>query len=383
MDFKLNEEQTMLVDMVRKLADKEFKPKAAIWDEEERFPWDNVKLLAETGLLGMSIPEEYGGSGGGVMNVVLTLENIARVCLSTAGIVALHNGVCSRSISHFGSEEIKHRYLPRMASGEILAAYAQTEPNAGSDVANVATKAELIGDRYVINGRKSFISNAHEAGIFVTIVRYGDKKGLEGIGSIVVEKEIPGFSLGKKEHKLGFRGTSLSEVIFEDCAVHKRNKLVGEGGFINIMKAFNAERCGNAALSVGVAQGALEEALRYSKERIQFGKAISEFQGIQWMLAEMAIKIDAARLLTYRAATNAEGGLPSRLETSIAKAYANEISFDVASMAMSIHGGYGYLKEYPVERMLRDSRFPFVGGGTIQIQKNSIAYELLKKAGRF
>jgi len=378
MDFKLSEEQTMLVDMVRKLADKEFKPKAAIWDEEERFPWENVKLLAETGLLGMSIPEEYGGSGGGIMNVVLTLENIARVCLSTAGIIALHNGVCSRSISHFGSEELKKHFLPLMASGELLAAYAQTEPDAGSDIGNILTKAKDAGDKYIINGTKSFISNAEEAGLFVVVVRYGDRKGLDGLGSIVVEKGTPGLEIGKKEHKMGFRGTSLCHVIFEDCAVPKENKLVGEGEFINMLKAFNAERCGNAALSLGVAQGALDEALKYSKERIQFGKLISEFQGIQWMLAEMAIKVDAARLLLYRAATNAEESLPSRLETSIAKVYANEIAFDVANMAVSIHGGYGYLKEYPVERMLRDSKFPSVGGGTIQIQKNSIAHELLK-----
>ncbi len=378
MDFKLSEEQTMLVDMVRKISDKEFKPRAAVWDEEEKFPWENVKTLAQTGLLGISIPEEYGGSGGGVMNVVLTLENIARVCLSTAGIVALHNGVCSRSISHFGSEDLKRRYLPLMASGKVLAAYAQTEPNAGSDIGNIGTKAELAGDQYVINGSKSFISNAHEAGIFVVTVRYGDTKGLDGIGSIVVERDTPGLSLGKKEHKLGFRGSSLSEVIFEDCRVPKANKLVGEREFIKMLKAFNAERCGNAALSLGVAQGALEEAIRYSKERIQFGKLISEFQGIQWMLADMTIKVEAARLLTYRAATNAEEGFPSRLETSIAKAYANEIAFEVANMALSIHGGYGYLKEYPVERMLRDSRFPSLGGGTIQIQKNSIAHEILK-----
>lgn len=379
MDFKLNEEQTMLVDMVRKLADKEFKPKAAIWDEEERFPWENIKMLAETGLLGLSIPEEYGGSGSGIMDVVLVLENIARVCLSTAGVMALHSGACSRSISHYGSDDLKRKYLPSMATGKILAAYAQTEPNAGSDVGNILTKAEVKGEGYVINGRKAFISNSYEANIFVTIVRFGSGKGLGELGCVVVENETPGLSLGKKEHKLGFRGTSLSDVIFEDCFVPEENVLLRKGGYVNMLKTFNAERCGNAALSLGIAQGALEEAIRYAKERIQFGRAISEFQGIQWMLAEMAIKVEAARLLIYRAAANAEEGLPSRLEASIAKAYANEISFDVANMAMTIHGGYGYLKEYPVERMLRDSRFPSVGGGTIQIQKNSIAHELLKK----
>jgi len=378
MDFKLSEDQTMLVNMVRKLADNEFKPKAAILDEEEKFPWDNVKLLAETGLLGMSIPEEYGGSGGGVMDVVLTLENIARVCLSTAGIIALHNGVCSRSISHFGSEKLKKQFLPLMASGEILAAYAQTEPDAGSDIGRILTKAKDAGDKYIINGTKCFISNAEEAGIFVAVVRYGDTKGLDGLGSIVIEKDTPGLVIGKKEHKMGFRGTSLANVIFEDCAVPKENKLVGEGEFKNMLKAFNAERCGNAALSVGVAQGALDEAIKYAKERKQFGRLISEFQGIRWMLAEMVMKVEAARLLLYRAATNAEEGLPNRLETSIAKAYANEIAFDVANSAVSIHGGYGYLKEYPVERMLRDSKFPAVGGGTIEIQKNSIAHELLR-----
>jgi butyryl-CoA dehydrogenase len=378
MDFRLTDEQTMLVDMVRKLADKEFRPKAAIWDEEELFPWENVKLMAETGLMGLSIPEEYGGSGRGIMDVALTLENIARVCLSTAGILALHSGVCSRSISHFGSEELKRQYLPLMAEGKILAAYAQTEPNAGSDVGNVATRADLNGARFIVNGRKSFISNAYEAGIFVTIVRYSNEKGTKGIGSLVIEKETPGLSLGKKEKKLGFRGTSLCEVIFENCSVPQENQLVREGEFINMLKAFNAERCGNAALSLGVAQGALEESIRYSKERSQFGKLISEFQGIQWMLADMAIKVEAARLLVYRAATNAEVGLPSRLEASIAKAFANEMAIEVANTALQIHGGYGYLKEYPVERMLRDARFPALGGGTVQIQKNNIASELLK-----
>lgn len=378
MDFKLSEEQSMIVDMVKKLADNEFRPKAAIWDQEEKFPWENVKILAETGLLGMSIPEEYGGSGGGVMNVVLTIENIARVCLSTAGIIALHNGVCSRSITHYGSEKLKKTFLPRMASGEVLAAYAQTEPDAGSDIGRIMTKAVDAGDKYIVNGSKCFISNAEEAGIFVTVVRYGNTKGLDGLGSMVVEKNTPGLIIGKKEHKMGFRGTSLCHVIFEDCEVTKENKLVGEGQFRDMLKAFNAERCGNAALSVGVAQGAFEEALKYAKERSQFGQLISEFQGVQWMLAEMAIKVEAARLLLYKAATNAEKGLPSRLETSIAKAYANEIAFEVANTAVSIHGGYGYLKEYPVERMLRDAKFPSVGGGTIQIQKNSIARELLK-----
>jgi len=265
-----------------------------------------------------------------------------------------------------------------MAAGKILAAYAQTEPNSGSDIGSISTKAELAGDHYVINGVKSFISNAHEASIFVLIVRYGDVKGLKGVGAIVVEKDTPGLSLGKKEHKLGFRGSSLSEVYFDDCAVPKENQLVGAGGFFNMLKAFNAERCGNAALSLGVAQGALDEAIRYAKERKQFGKSISELQGIQWMLAEMAMKVEAARLLVYRAATNAEDGLPSRLEASIAKAYSNEIATEVAKTAVLIHGGYGYLKEYPVERILRDSFFPSLGGGTIQIQKNSIAHEILK-----
>jgi butyryl-CoA dehydrogenase len=378
MDFRLTDEQAMLVDMVRKLADKEFRPKAALWDEEELFPWENVKIMAETGLMGLSIPEEYGGSGRGILDVALVLENIARVCLSTAGILALHSGVCSKSISHFGSEELKRRYLPAMAEGKILAAYAQTEPNAGSDVGNVSTRADLQGDRFIVNGRKSFISNAHEAGVFVVIVRYGNEKGTKGIGSLVVDKDTDGLSLGKKEKKLGFRGTSLSEVIFENCSVPRENQLVREGEFINMLRAFNAERCGNAALSLGVAQGALEEAIRYSKERSQFGKLISEFQGIQWMLADMAIKVEAARLLVYRAAANAEAGLPSRLEASIAKAFANEMAMEVANMALQIHGGYGYLKEYPVERMLRDARFPALGGGTVQIQKNNIASELLK-----
>jgi len=378
MDFKLSQEQTMLVDMVRKLAERDFRNKASFWDEEEKFPWENVKKMSEAGLMGLSIPEEYDGAGRGIMDVVLAVESIARVCLSTAGILGLHSGVCSRAITHFGSEELKKKYLPDMAEGKILTAYAQTEPNAGSDVGSISTRAELKGDKFIVNGTKSFISNAHEAHIFITILRYGTEKGTRGVGAIVIDRDTPGLSLGKKEKKLGFRGTSLSDVIFDNCSVPKENQLVGEGDFIKMLKAFNAERCGNAALSLGVAQGALEEAIKYCKERSQFGRPISGFQGIQWMLADMAIKVDAARLLIYRAATNAEAGLPNRMETSMAKVFANEMAIEVANMAVQLHGGYGYLKEYPVERMLRDARFPPLGGGTTQIQRINIADEILK-----
>lgn len=378
MDFRLTEEQNNLVDVVDRLAEKEFRPLASRWDENEEFPWPNVKKLAELGLLGLSIPEEYEGGGRGVMDVVLVVEHIAQHCLSTAGILALHCGTCSRAITHFGSGELKKRFLPPMARGEQLAAYAQSEPNAGSDVGNIKTRVILDGNHCIINGSKTFISNSHEAHIFVVIVRFGDVPGTKGIGAIVVEKDTPGFSVSKKEHKLGFKGTSISQIVFEDCRVPKENILVGAGNFTKVMQAFNAERCGNAALSLGVAQGAFNEALRYAEERNQFGRPISNFQGIQWMLADMAIRVEAGRLLLYRAAANAEQGLPNQLETAMAKVYCNEMAIEVTNQALQIHGGYGYMREYPIERMYRDARFPSLGGGTVQIQKNLIASELLK-----
>jgi len=378
MDFKLTEEQKHLVDVVDSLAEKEFRPLAPQWDENEEFPWPNVKKLAELGLLGLSIPEEYGGAGRGVLDTVLVVEHIAQHCFNTAGILTLHCGTCSRAINHFGSEELKKRFLPVMARGEKLAAYAQTEPNAGSDVGNLKTRAVLDGDTYIINGSKIFISNAHEAHIFVVMARFDDASGTKGVGSIVVERDTPGFSVSKKDHKLGFKGTSIAEVVFEDARVPKGNILVEAGNFAKMMQAFNAERCGNAALSLGVAQGAFNEALRYSEERIQFGKPISAFQGIRWMLADMAVQIEAGRLLLYRAATNAESGLPNLLETAMAKAYCNEMAIAVTNQSLQIHGGYGYMREYPIERMYRDVRFPALGGGTVQIQKNLIAAELLK-----
>lgn len=378
MDFKLTEEQKHLVDMVDSLAQKEFRPLASRWDENEEFPWPNAKKLAELGLLGLSIPEEYGGAGRGVIDVVLVIEHIAQHCSNTAGVLALQCGACSRAIVHFGSEELKKRFLPPMASGEKIAAYTQTEPNAGSDVGNIKTRAILDGDHYVINGSKIFISNAHEAHIFVVMARFDDAPGTKGVGSIVVERDTPGFSVSKKDHKLGFRGASISEVVFDDVKVPKENILVDAGGFSKMMQAFNAERCGNAALSLGIAQGAFNEALRYSDERIQFGKPISKFQGIQWMLADMATQIEAGRLLLYRAATNAEQELPNFLETAMAKAFCNEMAIAVTNQALQIHGGYGYMREYPIERMYRDVRFPALGGGTVQIQKNLIAAELLK-----
>lgn len=378
MNFKLTDDQQLLIDVIDSLAEKEFRPLAARWDEHEEFPWENVKKLSNLGLLGNSIPEEYGGAGRGVLDTVLIVEHIAKHCFNTAGIVTLHCGTCSRAIVHFGTEELKRRFLPPMASGEKLAAYAQTEPDAGSDVGKMRTRAVLQGDHYIINGNKMFISNSHEADIFVVLARFSDDPGTKGLGAIVVEKGTPGFSVSKKSHKLGFKGTSISEIVFENARVPKENLLVDAGNFSKMMTAFNAERCGNAALSLGVAQGAFDEALRYSQERSQFGKSISTFQGIGWMLADMAIQIEAGRLLLYRAATNAEQGLPNLFETAIAKAFCNDMAIEVTNKALQIHGGYGYMREYPIERMYRDARFPALGGGTVQIQKNLIAAELLK-----
>jgi len=376
MDFQLTEEQIMLKKMVHDLAEKEFRPNAAKWDEEEKFPWENLRSLARQNLLGVTIPEEYGGGGAGIMEYALIIEEIARVCANTAVIVLGANSVGGR-ILHFGTEEQREKYLPAIAKGERIGVSAITEPDAGSDVRSIKTIARQNGDHFVINGRKIFITRGAVGEIFVVTLKVAKEGQEPKPGFMIVEKGNPGFTIGKVEKTLGLRGNPSTELMFDDCVVPGQN-LLKEGELRNVLTGLNIARCGNATVSLGIAQGAFEEALKYSQQRVQFGRELARLQGIQWMLADMFIKIEAARLLIYRAAVNAAKGYPSALEASVAKTFSNEMALEVANMAIQIHGGYGYSREFPVERMMRDARGFLIAGGTVQIQRNIIASRLVK-----
>lgn len=379
MDFEITDEQKMLKKMAGDLAKKEFKPRAWEWDEREEFPWDNVKKLAAQGLLGITIPEEYGGAGKTIFEWVLVIEEIAKYCSTTSIIILGHAGEPCQIINRFGCKELKQKCLPPMANGEKLAANALTEPNAGSALTDLATNASLDGDHYVINGTKCFTSRGNVSDFFLTFVRFNKIPGAKGIGAVIVEKGTPGFSIGKVEKKMGFRGIPSTDLIFQNCRIPNENILLKEGGFKHLMVFFDAQRCGNAALCLGIAQGALDLAIQYSQERKQFGRELWEFQGIQWTLADMAIKVEAARALIYKAAYTAAQSIPSILESSIAKAFSSEMALEVTSKALQIHGGYGYSREFPLEKMMRDVRGLSIGGGTTEMMKIAIASQLLKR----
>lgn len=380
MDFQLTEEQRMLKRLAHDVAEKEFRPKAAEWDEKAEFlPQEYFKKLADLGFLGLPIPERYGGQGRGAIEAILVIEEMARVCRLAAWPVFESSVGPVRVIEQFGTEGLKERYLPPVCRGEMTIAVGMTEPEAGSALTDLRTRAVLDGEHYVINGQKRFVSGGGEAQAYVVYVRLSQQIGARGIGGIVVDKGTPGFSFGKQERFMGLRGIPSSDLFFEDCRVPKENLVVPEGGFSKLMTVFDLERCGNATMCLGIAQGALEESLKYSQERKQFGKDICEFQAVQFMLADMALKVEAARLLIYRAVVNAGEGLPSVVESNLAKCFANEMVREVAGLALQLHGGYGYSQDYPIERMLRDGWGWGVAGGTIQIQKVRIASQLLNR----
>ncbi len=378
MDFALTEDQQIFQRMVRDFATNEIEPVAAQVDEEEKFPAENVRKMAELGLMGVSIAEEYGGSGGDSMHLVIATEEIARACASTSTIFLASLSLACYPIYLFGTEEQKRRFVVPVAKGQKLACFALTEPGAGSDAAAIQTTATLRGDHYVLDGTKTFITNGAEADIAVVFATADKSLRHKGIVALMVEKGTPGFSVGKKERKLGVRGSSTAELVFQSCQVPVGNRLGDEGGGFKVaMGAIDASRINVAAQAVGIARAGLEASLAYAQDRQQFGRAISGFQAVQWMLADMATQVDAARLLAYRAAFLKNQGLPYLKEAAMAKLFAAETAMSVTTKAVQIHGGYGYIKDYPVERYFRDAKITEIYEGTSEMQRMTIAKQLI------
>jgi alkylation response protein AidB-like acyl-CoA dehydrogenase len=384
MEFSLTDEQQQLRHTVREFAEAEIAPHVMEWDEASRFPLELVPKLAEMGFLGVIFPEKYGGAGMGYVEYALIIEELSRVDGSVGIIVAAHNSLCSNHIFKFGSEAQKEKYLVALAQGKTLGCWSLTEPEAGSDAGGTRTVATEQSGSWVINGSKTFTTNGHYADVCVAMAVTDPAKKHHGISAFIVEKGTPGFRPGKKENKLGLRASDTSEVVFSDCRVPADNLLGRRGeGFVNCLQILDGGRISIAALGLGMAQGAYECSLRYAKERKQFGKPIAEFQAIQFKLADMATQIEAARLLTYRAAWLADraaastGGGRITRETSMAKLYAGEVAVRVANEAVQIHGGYGFIKDYPAEKYYRDVKLCTIGEGTSEIQRLVIARQLL------
>jgi len=380
MDFALSEEQEMFRRMVRDFAAKEIEPVAAQFDEREEFPWDNFARMADLGLTGVTIAEEYGGGGGDAMHLMIAVEEIARACAATAVILFADISLCCHSIYKFGNEEQKRRFVVPLAKGEKIGALALTEAGAGSDVAALETTAVRHGDGYILNGTKIFITNGGEADIAVVFATIDKSLRSRGIAGFVVEKGTSGFSVGKKEHKLGIRASSTTELLFEDCFVPLENRIGDEGqGMRLALSIIDSSRAMVAAQAVGIAQAALDASINYAKQRHQFGQPIAEFQAIQWMLVDMATAIDAARLLTYRAVQLEMEEQPFIKEAAMAKVFASEAAMAATTKAVQIHGGYGYVKDYPVERYFRDAKITEIYEGTSEVQRLTIARSLLRQ----
>ncbi len=378
MDFALSEEQEMFRRMVREFAEKEVAPRAAETDETGQFPWPIVEKMATLGLMGLPIPEEYGGAGADTVSYAIAVEEIARACGSTAITLAAHVSLACKPLLLFGSEEQKRKYLVPLAQGRWLGAFGLTEPGAGSDAAACKTTAYLDGDEWVINGQKCFITNGSIADV-VLIAAVTDKSaGTRGISNFIVPKGAPGFRPGRDEAKMGLRGSVTSELFFEDCRIPAENILGEPGqGFKQFLITLDEGRIGIGAMALGLAQAAFDAAVRYSKERVQFGQPIAKFQAIQWMLADTATELDAARLLVYRAAWLKDQGREFTKEAAMAKLFASEVAERACYRAIQIHGGYGYMREYGVERMYRDQRLCAIGEGTSEIQRLVIARQVL------
>jgi alkylation response protein AidB-like acyl-CoA dehydrogenase len=377
-DFRLTEEQQLLRRTVREFAEAEIGPHVREWDEAQHFPVELMPKLADLGLLGIQWPEAYGGAGMSAVDYCLCIEELARVDPGVALSVAAHNGLCSAHIAMFGSEAQKQTYLVPLARGEKLGAWALTESNSGSDASGLRTAAVRSGADWVLNGSKAFITHGRAGDVCVTMAVTDRPSGPKGISAFIVPRGTPGMHAGRKEDKLGMRASETSEVLFENCRVPADAVLGREGqGFVNALQVLDAGRIGIAALSVGLAQGAYEAALRYARERTAFGKTINRFQAIQWKLADSVTRIEAARLLTYRAALLKDAGKRMTLESSMAKLYASEIAVKAADDCVQIHGGYGFVKDYPAEKFFRDVKLTTIGEGTSEIQRLVIARQLL------
>jgi alkylation response protein AidB-like acyl-CoA dehydrogenase len=379
MNFELNENQAMIAQMIRDFGAKEITPFRKEWDDAQHFPIEVFKKLGELGLMGVLVPTEYGGSGFGYFEYVTAIVELSKLDPSVGLSMAAHNSLCTGHIMMFGNEEQKKKYLPKLATCEFLGAWGLTEPNTGSDAGNMRTVAVQDGDYYVINGAKNFITHGASGDVAVVIARTGEVGDSHGMTAFVVERGTPGFSAGRKEDKLGMRASETAEMIFEDCRVHKDQILgeVGEG-FIQSMKILDGGRISIAALSLGIAEGALEASIQYSKERQQFNQPISRFQGISFKLADMATQVEAAKLLTFKAADLKNKGQKVTLAGAKAKLYASEVCVSVSNEAVQIFGGYGFTKDYPVEKYYRDSKLCTIGEGTSEIQKLVISREILR-----
>jgi alkylation response protein AidB-like acyl-CoA dehydrogenase len=373
MQFKLTPEQRQIVDTVRALAQDKFKSRALKY-MDGTFPWENLKDLAELGILGMAVPEEYGGLGMGVLDTALVLEEIAKACYVTAMAVMGEVGVQTKIISAFAPDSIKRRVLPGVCSGDILLAVCMTEPHAGTDVANYRTNTDIVGERLRLKGTKTLISRVDEAKTFVVFTRVNKRPGREGIGCVLIDKGTPGFEVTARYHTMG--GENLAEIVFDDCDLPLENLILKEDGFRKLLNAFNTQRCLNPSISLGLAEGAFEESVRYMRNRTAFGRSIGEFQGMRWKLAEMYRDIEVGRSILYRACATANP-FPDPHQAAIAKMYCNEMAIRVTNEAIQVHGGYGFTDEYPVSRFYRGARYGTLGGGTTETLKELVGKKVM------
>ncbi|PXX96843.1 acyl-CoA dehydrogenase [Marinifilum breve] len=379
MDFSLTKEQVLFQQMIKDFAEREVKPLAAEVDEQERFPIETVEKMAKIGIMGIPIPKQYGGAGGNNVMYSMAVEELSAVCATTGVIVSAHTSLCAAPIMENGTEAQKQKYLPKLASGEWIGAFGLTEPNAGTDAAGQQTTAVEDGDNYIINGSKIFITNAEYAHVYVIFAMTDKSKGTRGITAFIIEKGTPGFSIGKKEKKMGIRGSATCELIFENVVLPKENMLGKlNKGFGIAMKTLDGGRIGIAAQALGIAQGAINETVRYVKERKQFGRPISGFQNTQFQLADMNTKTEASRMLVRKAANKKDQKVPYSVDAAMCKLYAAETAMEVTNKAVQLHGGYGYTREYPVERMMRDAKITEIYEGTSEVQRMVISANMLK-----
>mgnify|MGYP000670185588 CR=1 FL=1 len=374
MDFNLSREHQLIRKMMAEFTEREVKPIAAETDRTCEYPRDNIEKLFKLGVMGMCVPKEYGGAGADPLASALCIEELSKQCASTGDIVATHNGLCCDPIMTYGTAEQKAKYLPMLTTGHHVGAFALTEPNAGSDASKGQTEAKLEGDHYVMNGSKIFITNGYVADVFVVFAMTDKSKGNHGITAFIVEKDFPGFSTGKHEKKMGIRGSSTCDLVFEDCVVPKENLLGKEGeGFKIAMKTLDGGRIGIASQALGLAEGAINEAVKYTKERIQFGRRLSQFQNTQFQLADMHTRTQAAQYLVYAAAMKKQNHEDYSMDAAMAKLFAAETASDVTRRAVQLFGGYGYTREYPVERMMRDAKITEIYEGTSEVQRMVVA----------